>query len=263
MRCDFHLHTTMSDGRATPEGLVFKASARDLDLIAVTDHDTTAAFAAARAEGEELGVRVISGVELSAQHEDVHIHLICLAFDNEHAGLQALLERIRAARERSSRETLESLALAGYGAALPATPEERALCRPHLADALVKAGHARTRNDAFDRFLARDTWRSPYALPSAREAIETVHAAGGVAIYAHPGLEEVDAIAPALKEMGLDGIEVFRASYRASPRGLYIQDMAKRLDLMVAGGSDWHGNGSLGQVALGEDLIAPLIERVA
>lgn len=66
MRCDFHLHTTMSDGRATPEALVFKASARDLDLIAITDHDTTAGYGAARAEGESLGVRVIPGVELSA-----------------------------------------------------------------------------------------------------------------------------------------------------------------------------------------------------
>src|SRR6478672_11674111 len=157
MRCDFHLHTTLSDGRATPEALVFKASARDLDLIAVTDHDTTAAFEAARAEGEQLGVRVIPGVELSASAgapdsngDAPHVHLICLAFDPKNAELQALLERIRASRAKAGRETLERLSLAGYATELSPAGlgvNERALCRPHLADALVRAGHARNRID--------------------------------------------------------------------------------------------------------------------
>src|SRR5581483_7285434 len=163
MRCDFHLHTTMSDGRATPEGLVFRASARDLDLIAITDHDTTAGFEAARAEGDELGVRVLPGVELSAsvgsedgeRGERRHVHLICLAFDPRDARLQALLARIRASREQAGRETLERLSLAGYEAELAwsggLAVNERALCRPHLADALVRAGHARNRPDAFTR----------------------------------------------------------------------------------------------------------------
>jgi predicted metal-dependent phosphoesterase TrpH len=263
MRCDFHLHTTLSDGRATPEALVFKACARNLDLIAVTDHDTTAAYEAAKAEGDELGVKVIPGVELSAvgPEENIHIHLICLAFDPEDAKLQEILARTRASREQSGRETLERLTLAGYGAELPAP--KGVLCRPHIADALVRAGHARTRPEAFDKFLARDTYRSPYALPGAEEAIDAVHAAGGIVIYAHPKMDEIDFVAPWLKERGLDGIEVFRAAYPSSPRGLYLEDVARRLDLMVAGGSDWHGNGTLGQLALTRDLAEPLIERVA
>ena len=273
MRCDFHLHTTLSDGRATPEALVFKASARDLDLIAVTDHDTTAAFDAAKAEGDELGVRVIPGVELSASvgepdatGSSTHVHLICLGFDAKDPALQALLATIRASREKAGRETLERLSLAGYAAELAPRGlgvDERALCRPHLADALIRAGHARNRHDAFDRFLASDTYRTPYTLPSAAEAIATVHAAGGIAIYAHPRIDEIDEVGPLLKQQGLDGIEVYRAAYPSSPRGLYIDDMARRLDLLVAGGSDWHGAGALGELVLTEDLIEPLIRRVA
>ncbi|HZU97675.1 MAG TPA: PHP domain-containing protein [Planctomycetota bacterium] len=263
MRCDFHLHTTMSDGRATPENLVFRACARDLDLIAVTDHDTTAGVEAAQAEGEELGVKVIPGVELSAQAEGAQIHLICLGFDPRNQALEALLARIRRSRVRASRETLDALAQAGYGAAMPEAEKSRSLCRPHLADALIRAGHARTRPDAFNKFLASDTYRSPYELPTAEEAIATVHAAGGVAIYAHPRHDEIDVLAPWLKERGLDGIEVFRASFPSSARSLYCEETARRLDLMVAGGSDWHGLGSLGQLALERDLVAPLVERVA
>jgi len=270
MRCDFHLHTTLSDGRASPEALVWKACARNLDVIAVTDHDTTAAFLAAKAEGDSLGVKVIAGVELSATGPEregratPHIHLICLGFDVTNAPLQALLEKIRASREKASRETLERLSLAGYGAELPSLGvDDRALCRPHLADALVRAGHARNRPEAFDRFLASDTYRSAYTLPPADEAIELVHAAGGIAIYAHPRIDEIDEVAPWLKERGLDGIEVFRASYPSSPRGLYMEDMARRLDLLVGGGSDWHGYGTLGELALTRDLAGPLIERVA
>lgn len=272
MRCDFHLHTNMSDGRVTPEALVFKASARNLDLIAVTDHDTTAGFEAARAEGEWLGVKVIPGVELSASApfrdgdgRDAHVHLICLGFDPDDVALQAMLERIRVSRERAGRETLERLSLAGYEANLPSGlgVNDRALCRPHLADALVRAGHARNRPDAFDRFLSSETYRSHYSLPSASDAIRAVHAAGGVAIYAHPQMDEIDDVAPYLKDHGLDGIEVFRASFPKSARGLYVEEMAKRLDLMVAGGSDWHGVGTLGDFALTREQANPLVERVA
>ncbi len=263
MRCDFHLHTTLSDGRATPEALVFKACARNLDLIAVTDHDTTAGYEAARIEGEDLGVKVIPGVELSAVGPEphIHIHLICLAFDPEDAKLQEILARTRASREQAGRETLERLSLAGYGAEFPAP--RGAHCRPHLADALVRAGHARNRPEAFDRFLSSDTYRSAYSLPGAEEAIAAVHAAGGIAIYAHPKMDEIDEVAPWLKERGLDGIEVYRAAYPSSPRGLYLEDVARRLDLMVSGGSDWHGYGTLGQLALTRDVATPLIERLA
>jgi predicted metal-dependent phosphoesterase TrpH len=270
MHFDFHLHTTMSDGKATPEALVWKASARNLDVIAVTDHDTTAGVAAARAEGHEMGVRVLSGVELSAQVPlpgggGKSVHLICLGFDEEDAALQAMLSGIRAARVRASNETLEALRLAGYGAELPPglVIEGRSLCRPHLADALVKAGRARTRNEAFDLFLSSETYRSHYDLPSAEIAIATVHRAGGVAVYAHPEHDEIDRVAPLLKEWGVDGIEVFRAARPNSPRSLYAEDMAKRLSLLTCGGSDWHGMGGvLGAFFLTEEQVGPLVRKV-
>lgn len=269
MRCDFHLHTTMSDGRVTPEALAFKAAARGLDLIAVTDHDTTAGVAAAQAEGDAWGVRVLPGVELSValdvgDEQPLDLHLICLGFDLHDAALQALMARIRAARSTAARETLERLSLAGYAASLPQRlleTSDHTLCRPHLADALVRAGHARTRADAFDRYLASDTYRSRYALPSAAEAIAAVHAAGGVAVWAHPKMDEIDRAAPLLAEQGVDGLEVFRASFRSSPRSLYVEEMARHHGLLLGGGSDSHGL-SIGELALTEDHVGPLVRAL-
>lgn len=270
MRFDLHLHTTLSDGRVTPEALVFKAAARGLDLLAVTDHDTTAGVAAAQAEGEAWGVRVIPGVELSVDlplgdGDTLPIHLICLGFDLEDAALQALLARIRAARGAAARETLERLSLAGYAATLPAhllETSDRTLCRPHLADALVRAGHARSRNDAFDRFLASDTYRTAYALPTAEEAIGIVHRAGGLVVWAHPPPREIDRGAPVLTDLGLDGLEVFRASFRSSPASLYAEEVARHHGLLVGGGSDAHGL-TIGEFALTEDVAGPLARALA
>lgn len=271
MRVDFHTHTTMSDGRVSPEALVFKAAARNLDVLAVTDHDTTAGVAAAQAEGEAYGVRVLTGVELSvslpgdsADDEELHLHLICLGFDLEDPALQELLTRIRSSRGAAARETLERLSLAGYAATLPAKlleTSDKTLCRPHLADALVAAGHARSRNDAFDRFLASDTYRTRYTLPSAEEAIRVVHRAGGVVVWAHPRVEEIDRAAPILTDQGLDGVEVFRASFRSSPRSLYAEEVARRFGLLVSGGSDAHGL-SIGEFALNEEQVGPLVREV-
>jgi predicted metal-dependent phosphoesterase TrpH len=278
VRADLHLHTNLSDGQASPELLVFKAAARDLDLVAVTDHDTTAGVAAAVEEGHALGVRVVTGVELSAAvplpggHPDgdlerVSVHLICLGFELDHAPLQALLARTRDARVRATRETLEALSLAGYGASLPEAdfaPSQRSLGRPHVARALVAAGRARTRGEAFDLFLSGDAYKSRYDLPTAIEAIATVHAAGGIAVYAHPRIDEVDVVAPLLKEWGLDGIEVHRASWPRSPRPLYVAETAKRLDLLPSGGSDWHGTGlSFGEFCLTEETAGRLLRRIA
>ena len=269
MRCDFHLHTNLSDGRLTPEALVFKACARGLDVLAVTDHDTTVGVAAAQAEGEAMGVRVLTGVELSVDlavdGETSQLHLICLGFDLHDPDLQALMTKIRASRGTAARETLERLSLAGYAATIPARlleTSDRTLCRPHLADALVAAGHARNRNDAFDRFLASDTYRSQYALPSAEEAIRVVHRAGGIAVWAHPEIDLVDRAAPLLADVGLDGMEVFRASFRSSPRSLYIEQVARHHGLLVGGGSDAHGL-SIGEFALTEEHIGPLVREIA
>jgi 3',5'-nucleoside bisphosphate phosphatase len=269
MRSDFHLHTTMSDGRVTPEALVFKACARGLDVLAITDHDTTAGVAAAQAEGDELGVRVLSGVELSAslaigEGDPLDLHLICLGFDLDDPALQAMLARTRAARGAAARETLERLSLAGYAAELPARlleTTDKTLGRPHLADALVRAGHARSRNEAFDRFLVRDTYKSRYELPPAADAIDVVHRAGGVVVWAHPRDEEFDRAAPVLADLGLDGIEVFRASFRCSPRSLYAEEVARHFGLLVGGGSDAHGL-VIGEFALGDEQVGPLVREL-
>lgn len=267
-RLDLHLHTTASDGRLEPEALVFKAAAHDLDAIAITDHDTTAGVAAALAEGHALGVRVLTGVELSVDlrlpGETLPLHLICLGFDLDDAPLQALLARTRAARGRAARETLERLSLAGYAAGIPARLLEtvdRTVCRPHLADALVAAGHARDRQHAFQRFLAGEAYRTPYELPTAEDAIRVVHDAGGLVLWAHPHEEELDRAAPALADLGLDGLEAFRASRRAA-RSLYVEEVARHYGLLTGGGSDAHG-GLIGEFVLTDDQAGGLVRELS
>jgi predicted metal-dependent phosphoesterase TrpH len=276
LKFDFHLHTTMSDGRVTPEALVFKASARDLDVIAVTDHDTTAGIEAATSEADYYGVKIVPGSEVSAdvpldegqgERARVSVHLIALAVTPGHEAFERMLLSIREGRERATRETVERLALAGYpidleklGPGLPGSSR----CRPHIADALVAAGHARSRQDAFELYLGGDAYRSHYELPTAEEAIRAIHAAGGLAVYAHPNPDEIDTVTPALKDAGLVGIEVFRGARPSSVRGLYAEEIARRHGLLASGGSDWHGVGGrhLGDFWVTEEQIGPLAKAV-
>lgn len=265
VKFDLHLHTDRSDGSATPEALVWKASARDLDVIAVTDHDTTAGFRAARAEGPSLGVRVLAGAEVTAEVPlDDHaptIHLIALGLDPEHDGLQSLLARTRDGRERAARESLGLLARAGHAVApdsLPVRGEGSSYGRPHVADLLVKAGVVRSRREAFDLYLAGDAFKGELPLPTAEEAIRAIHAAGGLAIWAHPFIEVVDELIEPLVGAGLDGLEVHRPGRPGSPRPLYLEAIARRFDLLVSGGSDWHGRGALGEHFVTDEQIGPL-----
>ncbi len=243
---DLHLHSTASDGAVSPAGVVAKAHGLGLAAIALTDHDTVAGLPAAVAEGERLGVRVVGGCEFSVGVPWGEMHCLGYFLPANSPELEAFLEEARADRERRMRGMLHRLALAGAPleeADVLAEAAGGSVGRPHVARALVKAGHVASVNAAFDRFLARGrVGFVDKTLPPFREVAALVHRVGGIVSAAHLKDRATRTNLARLADEGLDAVEVRHPSHDAEAR-LRIADLAKALGLGVSGGSDWHGDG--------------------
>ncbi|MDA1196114.1 MAG: PHP domain-containing protein, partial [Planctomycetota bacterium] len=189
-RIDLHAHTTHSDGTLAPAALVALAAEVGLHALAITDHDTTSALPEARAAAADLGVEIWTGCEVTCGMPSGIAHVLAYAFDEQDAGLQALLMRVRAGREERNTgiyERLEALGVPVTVAEVEQHADSPIVARPHFARALVAAGHVETVRQAFDRYL-RDggpAYVRPL-VPPAPEAVAAVVAAGGVAVLAHP-----------------------------------------------------------------------------
>lgn len=244
MFADLHLHTFFSDGTYSPEELVSAASAQGLSAMALSDHDTMAGCERARAACETLGIEFLPACELTVEHEDHEIHMLGYGLDASHAALAAAMLKFREARRDRVRQMAARLADAGAplrSCDVEAMTQLEAPGRPHVGQALVDAGHCKTLDEAFDRFLKRNKpgW-APKCRVSAAEAIGLVHDAGGLAVLAHPALYRFDTAIPALVEAGLDGLECFHSKHSAGAT-LHYQELAEHHGLLVTGGSDCHG----------------------
>ncbi len=245
---DLHLHTTASDGLCTPEQLVDRAAAAGVTTLAVTDHDTTAAIPSAAARCAEIGVTLVPGIEVTAMEAARDVHILGYFFDPAHEGLQAFLARARASRRARILAIAERLASLGapvdmtrlVGAA--STLDGQSVGRPQIARALVEAGHASDVSDAFDRWLARGRpGFVPRAGANPEEVIAVIHDAGGLASLAHPVLADMDERIPQLRSAGLDALEAYHSDHDQATRDRYLS-LARSLDLLVTGGSDYHGD---------------------
>lgn len=245
---DLHLHTTASDGTLSPAALVARAAQSGLTIISVTDHDTTAGLAEARAAATEQGLSFVDGIEITAVHAQRDVHILGYFLNPGVPSLQEFLRRQRADRVRRVQEMRDRLEALGYR--IDITPllhaasaeEGRSVGRPQLADALVGAGYASDRQDAFDRLLGRG--RSAYVArsgPPPAEAISVIRGAGGLASLAHPALLGMDERIPDLAYSGLAALEVTHSDHDAVAE-LHYRDLAARLGLAVTGGSDFHGD---------------------
>jgi predicted metal-dependent phosphoesterase TrpH len=240
---DLHMHSTASDGSRSPADVVRAAKRADLVAIALTDHDTVAGLAEARATGEELGVRIINGVELSAVEGASETHLLGLHLSDTSV-LERGLTELREMRGRRAARIVELLQAQGVQVTLDDVLMQAgagAIGRPHVARALVADGWAVDVRDAFDRYLAAG--RPAYVAKDQlgmRDAIAMVHAAGGLAVLAHPGTSATRERLEALVALGMDGVEVKHPSH--SPQDTArIRTLAEQLGLLLSGGSDWHG----------------------
>ena len=240
---DLHMHSTASDGALPPRDVVGAAQRAGLSAIALTDHDTVDGIAEATRAGEELGIRVVAGIELSAVDDGDEIHVLGLHVSHpEH--LASALSELRETRRERAKTTVALLNALGVPVTLDAVFLEAgdgAVGRPHIARALVAGGWARDFRDAFDRFLGtgRPACVEKRTVTFA-EAARLIHEAGGLAIYAHPGGGASRPELTELASLGLDGLEVRHPSHTADEIAR-LGSLADELGLVPSGGSDWHG----------------------
>jgi predicted metal-dependent phosphoesterase TrpH len=241
---DLHLHTSFSDGTFTPEELVLQAQKNGLSCIALTDHDTVQGCARAAAACAPVLIEFIPGTELTAEHDDTEVHILGYFLDTQNQTLLAEIAKFQAVRKQRIHEMVARINEIGVPLKVEAV-FALANCespgRPHVARTLVKEGLTRNLDEAFERFLkkGRPAW-VPKAKMSARESVDLIHQAGGLAVMAHPGLNRTDDIIPALVDAGLDGIECFHTKHSTTMAERYL-GIADQFHLLVTGGSDCHG----------------------
>ena len=269
MRIDLHTHSSASDGTQPPADVVASAAQAGLDVVALTDHDTTAGWADALAAGERLGIRVLPGTEISCRAEGTSVHLLSYLHDPDEPALaEALLEgrSSRVHRARLMTERLTPEVGITWDDVLAQVSEGAAVGRPHIADALVAAGVVPDRQTAFETWLsARSRYFVPHTAPDPVLAVRLVRAAGGVPVFAHPlasarGCCVSEDVIEAMTEAGLAGLEVGHRDHADSERRR-LEQIARRLDLFTTGSSDYHGTGKPN--VLGENTTDPeVLERL-
>jgi 3',5'-nucleoside bisphosphate phosphatase len=244
-KIDLHLHTLASDGRLTPEELVRLAHERGVRRMAVTDHDTTDAVAAAAAEGRRLGVEVIPGIELGTDSRSGDLHMLGLFLqykDDEFQRTLAQFREGRIGRARRMVEVLNGLGLMITWERVREIAGEASVGRPHVAQALLEAGYVESMPEAFDKYLADG---KPAGLPRDKftpaQSIDLIHSVGGLAVAAHPCEGKgITHMIPELVAAGLDGLECYYQGYGAE-RVEQLVALARAHDLVPTGGSDYHG----------------------
>jgi predicted metal-dependent phosphoesterase TrpH len=237
------MHSTASDGSLPPADVVAAAHAAGLSAIALTDHDTMDGIPEAQKAASAVGLRIVHGVELSAHDGRNEIHILALHVSRPEK-IEFRLSSFRGAREVRAHRIVERLNKIGIPVAIESVMIEAAggaVGRPHVARALIKSGNVRDSREAFDRYLAagKPGFVDKERL-EIREAIELTHAAGALAIWAHPGSDGRRARLEPLVAMGLDGIEVRHPSHNAEDV-LRLSALAEFFKLVFSGGSDWHG----------------------
>ena len=263
MLIDLHTHTNASDGTDSPSELIDKAINRGINILALTDHDTTRGWSEASSallnHSSQSAMKLVLGAEISCQDENgISIHMLGLLFNPDYQPLFEVLERTRENRHSRMERIITRLNEAGIDITLEEVNAQRkgdaTLGRPHLADALVARGHVASRDEAFAALLHnKSKFYINHYSPSPVETIKLIKAAGGVAVIAHPLASQrgrtisLD-LFESLISAGLDGIEVDHRDHSESEKSELLR-FAIENELIVTGSSDYHGTGKLNQLA--------------
>lgn len=247
---DLHTHTTASDGSYTPTELVKYAKQKGLSAIAITDHDTVAGVEEASMEGEELGIRVISGAELSTRVDDCDVHMTSLFINCKNKRLIKRLDDMAASRQERNYKMVDKLHEAGFQidrSDLDALGEGKILARGHIAQILIARGYATELKEALRKYLSKGTpGYVQKEVLSPEECIQLVHDAGGLIFVAH--LHQIDPqdpehckdVARRLIRMGADGLETQYCEFDDEWRQA-AEQIAQECGCLRSGGSDFHG----------------------
>jgi predicted metal-dependent phosphoesterase TrpH len=270
---DLHLHSTVSDGRLTPSELVRYAFEQGVRVMALTDHDNTDGVAQAQFAGQQLGVRVVPGIELSTDVPGASIHVLGLFLDHQQAGFQETVRQFREARLTRAQQMVDALDQLGAPIRVERVFEiagEGSVGRPHVALALLEAGHVESIDEAFERFIGRNgpAYFEGFRLEPG-EAVRLIHSAGGFASWAHPNeLEGKDwrEYLPLLLDAGIDGLEAYYGKDYGPDVPAALLEACAQHNLVPSVGSDFHGFKSMdrppGSVASPPDLLDRITARV-
>lgn len=250
MSIDLHTHSWFSDGTKSPTELVALASKTGVSALAITDHDTMDGVAEAMAVADKYGVEVIPGLEVSVIHEKKPLHILGYYLDTANKTLASALGILQKAREERNTKIilkLQSLGIAATVEELKEISGQGQTGRPHVAKLLMNHGMVRSMPQAFDEYLKKDAkaYVARFAY-SAEEAIAFITGAGGMAVLAHPvqvdkTLTSLSTLLPVLKSYGLEGIETYYPTQKKKMRKR-IRKFAEENDLILTGGSDYHGD---------------------
>ena len=245
-RADLHTHTVASDGTCTPTENVRYAKEAGLAAVAITDHDTVAGIAEAMKAGEEIGMEVIPGVEISTVANGQDIHVLGYFVPYEDTQFDDELSKLRDTRHERNKLLIARLQELGIAITLEKvyarkSGTDKNIGRPHIAEELMELGVVSSMQEAFDKYLGKGA--AAYVNPpriSPLEAIKLIKRFGGAAVLAHPGLYDDDDLVEEIIVCGLDGIEVFHPDNSEEQRKHYLT-LASDYGLVVTGGSDFHG----------------------
>ena len=276
-RIDLHVHSNVSDGTLTPKELVLYAEEKGLAAFALTDHDTVKGISEAEetARGKEL--EFIPGIEISSEYNGGDIHILGLYIDYKEPAFSAALQKFVEAREQRNIEMAKRLSEHGFLVTIEemrTVYPDAVITRAHFAKYLKAKGYVSSYEEAFRKYIGKNCpCYVPRTVIQPEEAIKLIREARGVSILAHPllyhlTLEELEDMTNYLKEIGLQGIEVFYSMNQEGDENL-LASLAKKLGLLMTGGSDFHGSTKphidlgigRGNLYVPETLLEPLKKR--
>jgi len=268
-KVDLHIHTTASDGQQSPQEVVQLALKQGLAAISITDHDSVAAIAPAKEAAGDGGLEILSGIELSIDHQGEDVHLLGYLVDYQDPIFLGQIQRFQQSRYRRGQKIIRKLNELGVDLRMETVMSIAGgapVGRPHVADALVREEYVDSYGEAFARYLS---YHAPAYVPklglSAQRAIEIIHSVHGLAVLAHPGVLNRDDLVPFLVDLGLDGLEAFHFRHDEQARQHYLR-LAECYNLVVTGGSDCHGSrfgrgAIVGKVQVPYHCVTALKER--
>ncbi len=246
---DLHVHTTASDGQYTPAQIIEKASEKNIKVIAITDHDSFAGVNEAMTAGEKLGIKVIPGIELNISFPTGEFHLLGLGINNPSDSLKCIVENVIKYRNERNQAIISKMNEDGVQITLDELLTDfpnTVIGRPHFAAELVKHGVVKTRQQAFDQYLARGRkWYTPRICTNLDEAIVAIRESGGVPVVAHPmslylSWGKLPDMLKDCYDKGVAGIEAFHPGARVT-ECLRLEELGRKIGFIITAGSDFHG----------------------